>query len=116
MTELVRLKIANDVIATIGTSRCRYGSKAPHPPEVAKWGFDGVDRKKTVRKDSDGNVISTRWGRYRARIRFCDSADGVDSRRTIGWYGSAEAAGAAYREAHILYWGALSYLIGEVTV
>ncbi len=116
MNELTRLKVANDVIATIGRSRCKYGTKPPHPPETWKWGFEGVDRIKRTRKDSDGNIISETWGKYRARIRFCDAASGKDDRKTIGYYKKAEDAGRAYREAHLLYWGALSHFIKEVTL
>jgi hypothetical protein len=31
-------------------------------------------------------------------------------------YDNAEDAGAAYREAHLLYWGALSHFVGEIVV
>jgi len=111
ITPLRRLQIANDVIAKIGTSRAKYGTTPPHPPEEPKWGFDGVDRMKRKRRNG-----STTWGKFRARIRFCESAEGKDCRVTLGMYDNAEEAGFAYREAHIAVWGSLSYFVQEVTL
>lgn len=95
--------IAVEVVKRLGTARAKDGTHPTVPPIPNKTGFEGVDLPAGSRK-------------YRARIRFCDSLSGNDCRVTLGRFDCAEDAGHAYKMAHIMLWGELSYFVGTVTV
>ncbi len=102
LTILERTIVARKAIENLGARRARDGQSVNVPPEPNKTGFDGVDQLPS--------------GSYRARIRFCNALTGEDTRLSLGAYKSAEAAGLAYRSAHLHLWGALSYFVGEVAL
>jgi hypothetical protein len=101
LTKTERMSIANGVIAKLGARRALEATRPIYPPTPNPWGFDGVDKLPS--------------GKFRARIRFCESLSGQDSRFTLGSFPSADVAGFAYCSAHIRLWGAVSRYKQDIT-
>jgi hypothetical protein len=105
LTTLEKYEITNCVIRKLGTRRAREAKRTPDQGVLTNGqntpnptGFDGVD------------PIGRK---FRARIRYCDALSGQDTRLTIGTFDSAESAGFAYCQAHILLWGVASRYASE---